>query len=65
MTVTHAAPSLAWPTGAMAEAKIGGQTYAPTHKVWRKDENGQRVQVEFQAFDDGELNLPMFRPVAG
>lgn len=26
---------------------------------------GQRVQVEFQAFDDGELNLPMFRPVAG
>lgn len=31
---------------AMAEAKIGGQTYAPTHRVWRKDENGQRVQVE-------------------
>ena len=25
---------------------------------------GQRVQVEFQSFDDGELTLPMFRPVA-
>ena len=25
---------------------------------------GQRVQVEFQSFDDGELILPMFRPVA-
>lgn len=31
---------------AMAEAKIAGQTYAPTHNVWRKDETGQRVQVE-------------------
>lgn len=26
---------------------------------------GERVQVEFQSFDDGELILPMFRPVAG
>jgi uncharacterized OB-fold protein len=26
-------------------------------------EIGQRVQVEFQSFDDGELTLPMFRPV--
>lgn len=25
---------------------------------------GERVQVEFQSFDDGELTLPMFRPVA-
>lgn len=25
---------------------------------------GQRVQVEFQSFDDGELTLPMFRPIA-
>ncbi len=25
---------------------------------------GQRVQVEFQSFDDGELTLPLFRPVA-
>lgn len=24
---------------------------------------GQRMQVEFQTFDDGELTLPMFRPV--
>jgi uncharacterized OB-fold protein/acyl dehydratase len=27
-------------------------------------EIGQRVQVEFQSFDDGELTLPLFRPVA-
>lgn len=25
---------------------------------------GQRVEVEFQTFDDGELTLPLFRPVA-
>lgn len=25
---------------------------------------GQRVQVEFQSFDEGELTLPLFRPVA-
>lgn len=31
---------------AMAEAKIAGQHFAPTHKVWRKDADGQRVQVE-------------------
>lgn len=31
---------------AMVEAKIAGQTYAPTHMVWSKDENGQRMQVE-------------------
>ena len=30
----------------MAEAKIAGQHYAPTHMVWRKNEDGQRVQVE-------------------
>jgi hypothetical protein len=29
----------------MVEAKIAGQHYAPTHLVWRKDEEGQRVQV--------------------
>jgi uncharacterized protein len=27
-------------------------------------EIGQRVQVEFQSFDDGELTLPLFRPAA-
>lgn len=26
-------------------------------------EIGQRVQVEFQSFDDGEMTLPMFRPI--
>lgn len=31
---------------AMAEAKIVGQHYAPTHMVWRKNEAGERVQVE-------------------
>lgn len=31
---------------AMAEAKLAGQHYAPTHNVWRKNETGQRVQVE-------------------
>ena len=31
---------------AMAEAKIAGQHYAPTHTVWRKNEAGVRVQVE-------------------
>lgn len=31
---------------AMAEAKIAGQHYAPTHKVWRKNDEGLRVQVE-------------------
>lgn len=31
---------------AMAEAKLAGQHYAPTHKVWRKNETGQRAQVE-------------------
>ncbi|KKC40880.1 hypothetical protein WH87_01530 [Devosia epidermidihirudinis] len=31
---------------AMAEAKIAGQHYAPTHAVWRKNNEGQRVQVE-------------------
>src|SRR5690606_3994485 len=31
---------------AMVEAKIAGQHYAPTHMVWRKNEDGQRVQVE-------------------
>ncbi|WP_108459682.1 hypothetical protein [Devosia naphthalenivorans] len=30
----------------MAEAKIAGQHYAPTQMVWRKNEVGQRVQVE-------------------
>lgn len=30
----------------MAEAKITGQHYAPTHMVWRKNEAGERVQVE-------------------
>lgn len=30
----------------MAEAKISGQHFAPTHMVWRKNETGQRVQVE-------------------
>ena len=30
----------------MAEAKIAGQTFAPTHMVWSKDEYGERVQVE-------------------
>jgi hypothetical protein len=29
-----------------AEAKIAGQAYAPTHMVWRKNEAGERVQVE-------------------
>ncbi|RDE08569.1 DUF6641 family protein [Pelagibacterium lacus] len=31
---------------AMAEAKLAGQNYAPTHVVWRKNDEGQRVQVE-------------------
>jgi hypothetical protein len=31
---------------AMAEAKIAGQHYAPTHMVWRKNEAGERMQVE-------------------
>lgn len=31
---------------AMAEAKLAGQTYAPTHIVWRKDTEGVRVAVE-------------------
>ena len=31
---------------AMAEAKIDGQHYAPTHMVWRKNGEGQRVLVE-------------------
>lgn len=31
---------------AMAEAKIAGQHFAPTHMVWRKGTDGQRVQVE-------------------
>ena len=30
----------------MAEAKIAGQHYAPTHMVWHKNEAGERVQVE-------------------
>lgn len=30
---------------AMAEAKIAGQHYAPTHMVWRKNDAGERVQV--------------------
>jgi len=30
----------------MAEAKIAGQNFAPTHTVWRKNEAGQRVQIE-------------------
>lgn len=29
-----------------AEAKIAGQAYAPTHMVWRKNEAGERIQVE-------------------
>lgn len=31
---------------AMAEAKIAGQLYSPTHMVWRKNPGGQRVQVD-------------------
>lgn len=31
---------------AMAEAKIAGQHYAPSHVVWRKTEDGVRVAVE-------------------
>jgi hypothetical protein len=31
---------------AMVEAKLAGQHYAPKHTVWRKNEEGQRVQVE-------------------
>lgn len=31
---------------AMAEAKIAGQHYAPTHMVWRKNAEGERVQME-------------------
>lgn len=31
---------------AMAEAKLAGQHYAPTHMVWRKNDEGLRVQVE-------------------
>ena len=30
----------------MAEAKIAGHHYAPTHLVWRKNEAGERVQME-------------------
>lgn len=30
----------------MAEAKLAGQNYAPTHMVWRTNADGQRVQVE-------------------
>jgi hypothetical protein len=30
----------------MAEAKIGGQVFAPTHMVRRKNAEGQRVDVE-------------------
>lgn len=30
----------------MAEAKIAGRSYTPTHMVWQKDDAGQRVQVE-------------------
>ena len=30
----------------MAEAKIAGQHYAPTHTVWRKNPEGQCEQVE-------------------
>lgn len=29
----------------MVEAKLAGQHYAPTRMVWRKNEDGQRVQV--------------------
>jgi hypothetical protein len=31
---------------AMAEAKLSGQHYAPTQMVWRKNDAGERVQVE-------------------
>ena len=31
---------------AMAEAKIAGLHYAPTHMVWRKNDDGIRVAVE-------------------
>jgi hypothetical protein len=31
---------------AMAEAKIAGEHYAPTQTVWRKNEAGERGQVE-------------------
>ena len=31
---------------AMIEAKLAGQHCAPTHTVWRKNDEGQRVQVE-------------------
>ena len=31
---------------AMVEAKLAGQHYAPTNVVWRKNEEGLRVQVE-------------------
>ncbi|MCB8837031.1 DUF6641 family protein [Aurantimonas sp. VKM B-3413] len=31
-----------------AEAKMAGQDYAPTHRVWRKNEAGERVQVEMR-----------------
>lgn len=30
----------------LVEAKIAGQTYAPTHMVWRKNGEGQRIQIE-------------------
>lgn len=30
----------------MAEAKIAGQAFSPTHMIWQKNETGQRVQVE-------------------
>lgn len=30
----------------MAEAKLAGQHYAPTHVVWRKNDDGVRVAVE-------------------
>jgi hypothetical protein len=31
---------------AMAAAKIAGERYAPTQTVWRKNEAGERVQME-------------------
>ena len=31
---------------AMAEAKIAGQHFAPTHMVWRRGTDGKRVQIE-------------------
>jgi hypothetical protein len=31
---------------AMVDAKIAGQHYAPTHTVWRKNEEGVRVAIQ-------------------